>query len=90
VKEVTVKYLGDKLPPGLGDALEAGVEAITDPSSDTYAAATGKATLTVGSKKKTDSAENRVLMYPSAPAPRGGAVLRRTHENVGHTGVHRV
>lgn len=60
VKELSVKYVGSKLPPGLDDALEAGVEAITDPSSDTYASATGKATLTVGSKVSSDTAENRV------------------------------
>jgi hypothetical protein len=61
VKELTVEYLGGKLPPGLDDALEAGVEAITDPSSDTYAAAKGSATLTVGGNKDTQTAENRVV-----------------------------
>lgn len=61
VKEVTVKYLASKLPPGLDDALEAGVEAITDPSSDTYAAASGSATLTVGGKQDGKTAANRVV-----------------------------
>lgn len=61
VKELTVEYLGEKLPPGLDDALEAGVEAITDPSSDTYAAAKGSATLIVGGNKDTQTAENRVV-----------------------------
>jgi hypothetical protein len=61
VKEITVKYLADKLPPGLDDAVEAGVEAITDPSSDTYAAATGTATLTVGGDVDAQSSVNRVV-----------------------------
>lgn len=61
VKEVTVKYLANKLPPGLSDAMEAGVEAITDPSSDTYAAASGTATLTVGADIKAGTSANRVL-----------------------------
>ena len=61
VKEITVKYLADKLPPGLDEAVEAGVEAITDPSSDTYAAATGTATLTVGVAKDTQTSANRVV-----------------------------
>jgi hypothetical protein len=61
VKEITVKYLADKLPPGLDEALEAGVEAITDPSSDTYAAATGSATLTVGADTDAQTSVNRVV-----------------------------
>lgn len=61
VKEVTVKYLAKKLPPGLSDGLEAGVEAITDPSSDTYAAASGSATLVVGADRDAKTATNRVV-----------------------------
>jgi len=61
VKEVTVKYLADKLPPGLDDALEAGVEAITDPASDTFAAATGAASLVVGGRQDSGTAANRVV-----------------------------
>jgi hypothetical protein len=61
VKEVTVKYLADKLPPGLSDAAEAGVDAITDPSSDTYAGASSTATLTVGADKDSQKAENHVV-----------------------------
>jgi hypothetical protein len=61
IKEVSVKYLSEKLPPGFGDALEEGVGAITDPASDTYAGATGSATLTVGDKTKADSSVNRVV-----------------------------
>jgi hypothetical protein len=61
VRELTIDYLGDKLPPGLDKALEAGVDAITDPSSDTYAAATGKATITVGGDEKSDQAISRVV-----------------------------
>jgi hypothetical protein len=61
VKEITVKYLADKLPPGLDEAVEAGVEAITDPSSDTYAAATGSATLTVGADTDAQTSANRVV-----------------------------
>jgi hypothetical protein len=61
VKEVTVKYLADKLPPGLSDAAEAGVDAITDPSSDTYAGAKATATLTVGGAKDGQSADNQVV-----------------------------
>ena len=61
VKEATVKYLAGKLPPGLDDALEAGVEAITDPSSDTYAAANGRAVLTVGNRTASDASESRVV-----------------------------
>lgn len=61
VKEVTVKYLAGKLPPGIDDAVEAGVEAITDPSSDTYAAATGSATIVVGDERDAQTSENRVV-----------------------------
>jgi hypothetical protein len=61
VKEVTVKYLADKLPPGLSDAAEAGVDAITDPSSDTYAGASGTVTLTVGGQKDRQQADNQVV-----------------------------
>jgi hypothetical protein len=61
VKELSVKYVTRKLPPGLDDAIEAGVEAITDPASDTYAAASGKATLVVGGKSDAGASANRVV-----------------------------
>jgi hypothetical protein len=61
VKEVTVEYLAGKLPPGIDDAVEAGVEAITDPASDTYAAAKGVGTLTVGGATDTQTSANRVV-----------------------------
>jgi hypothetical protein len=61
VKEVTVEYLAGKLPPGIDDAVEAGVEAITDPASDTYAAARGVGTLTVGGATDTQTSANRVV-----------------------------
>ncbi|MEJ8566029.1 hypothetical protein [Elongatibacter sediminis] len=61
VKEANIEYLADKLPAGLGEALEAGVDAITDPSSDTYARASGTATVTVGGDSDDGSTENRVV-----------------------------
>ncbi len=61
VKELSVKYVTRKLPPGIDDAIEAGVEAITDPASDTYAAASGNATLVVGGSTDGGVSANRVV-----------------------------
>lgn len=61
VKEVTIEYLADKLPPGLDIALEEGVEAITDPSSDTFAGSSGTASLRVGGAQDGGNATNRVV-----------------------------
>jgi hypothetical protein len=61
VKRLTVEYLGGRLPPGLDDAIEAGVEVITDPFSDTYAAASGSATVRVGGKGDAKTSTNRVV-----------------------------
>jgi hypothetical protein len=61
VKELSVKYAIKKLPPGLDDAVEAGVDAITDPASDTYAAANGQTTLVVGGHSDGGISANRVV-----------------------------
>jgi hypothetical protein len=60
VKDLSVDYVAGKLPPGIGDAVEAGVDAITDPASDTYAAARGTATLVVGGQTDGGTSANRV------------------------------
>jgi hypothetical protein len=61
VKELSVKYVTRKLPPGIDDAIEAGVEAITDPASDTYASASGNATVVVGGDSDGGVSANRVV-----------------------------
>lgn len=61
VRETTEKHLSQKLPPSLSDGLEAGVEAITDPSGHTRAAASGSATLVVGDDRDSGTAANRVV-----------------------------
>ena len=66
VKEVTVEYLAGKLPPGIDDAVEAGVEAITDPASDTYAAARGVGTLTVGGATALQSTNTGLLLLAAS------------------------
>lgn len=60
-KEASVKFVTRKLPPGISDGIEAGVDAITDPASDTYASASGNATLTVGGKTDQGAAKNNVV-----------------------------
>jgi hypothetical protein len=60
VKEESVKYSTKRLPPGLDDLVEEGVDIITDPSSDTHAGATGDATITVGDDEQPGTAANRV------------------------------
>ena len=80
VKELAVKYTTRKLPPGIKDAVEAGVAPITDPSSDTYAAATGAATVTVGEKSASDTVVSRVVYKREDKEDKaivgGGTVLR--------------
>jgi hypothetical protein len=61
VKELSVKYAVKKLPPGLDDAVEAGVDAITDPASDTHASAKGSATLVVGGATDGGESANNVV-----------------------------
>lgn len=60
-KEASVKFATRKLPPGISDGIEAGVEAITDPSSDTFASAMGASTLTVGANTVQGEAKNDVV-----------------------------
>lgn len=60
-KEASVKFATRKLPPGISDGIEAGVDTITDPSSDTFASAMGGSTLTVGANKVQGEAKNEVV-----------------------------
>lgn len=60
-KELSVQFATRKLPPGISDGIEAGVDAITDPSSDTYASAMGASTLTVGARTVKGEARNNVV-----------------------------
>lgn len=62
VKKVSVKYAaGRLLPPGVSDLVEEGVEAITDPSSDTWASARGTLEITVGGNSDSAEGESRVV-----------------------------
>lgn len=60
IKDLSVDLALKRAPAGLSDAIEAGVDAATDPASDTYAVATGACTLTVGSKAGAGGARSRV------------------------------
>jgi hypothetical protein len=60
IKDIAMELSLRRVPPGLSDAIEAGEEAATDPSSDTYASARGDITLTVGTDSKPGEVESRV------------------------------
>jgi hypothetical protein len=81
VKELSVEFVTRKLPPGIDDAIEAGVEAITDPASDTYAAASGNAMLVVGGQSDGGVSANRVVYKRKDKEDKaiigGGATVRK-------------
>ncbi len=81
VKELSVEYVAGKLPPGIDEAVEAGVDAITNPASDTYASAHGTATLAVGGQTDGGVAANRVVYKRKDKEDKaiigGGATVRK-------------